>query len=225
MSCPSEVRELVQRLAREQDEAAWLELVKRYEVRLLVFLEKRLGDRTKCEDLFQNILIEVWQHIADIVFEEGRCFEGYLFWLAGVRTADELRKPGAKRIGKVAVVSIYDTYASGSQSLQQFEHKLKEKARNLSSFIISDEQRSREANVLVTILRAYTRRIREKGQSKKRRVFDLIFCKARGIKDTAARLGMSRDAVKQMKKRMCDDLKELARKHDPRHTLFPGLWN
>ena len=218
MSCPHEVQELVRRITEKGDEAAWETLVKMYEVRLLGFLQKRISDRAACEDVFQDLLIEVWQRIARVEFEQGRCFEGFLFWLASVRATDWLRRQGRAP----TLVSIYDLCSSESES--GFEHRVKEKARNLSSLIESGERREREANVLVAILRECTQRMKEKGQFQRLRVFDLVFCKGMSNKDAAERLGMSRQAVKEAKRRICGELSELAKKKDPRHSLFPKLW-
>ena len=210
-------QDLVGRILRDRDSGAWETLLGRYDARLLTFLERQTQDHTACEDLFQEICLEVWQHLDRVAFDHERSFETFLFRVARVRSIDFLRKRSRAK----PHVSIFDSAYDSSSVLAG---RLRDSAPGISTLFDIKERRGREADILVRVLRAFADRAKSKGRLRKLQLFDLLFCKALPIRETAEVVGMSRDAVKQAKKRMSDELKELARRFDPNHTLFPGLW-
>ena len=81
--------QVLARLARAGNLAAFESLLRKWQPPLLRFLQRRVGNRSDAEDLFQETFIRVYQHLAD--FDERRSFKTWIYTIAWRLTANHLR--------------------------------------------------------------------------------------------------------------------------------------
>src|SRR5262245_49083916 len=79
---------------RTGDEAAWNELITRFEGRLLAFVESRLRRRDVAEDVVQETLIGFLTSLPN--YDAARSLESYLFSIAAHKLTDHLRREGRR---------------------------------------------------------------------------------------------------------------------------------
>lgn len=77
---------------RSGDQAAWQELIDRYEGRLGAFVRARLRDRSSVEDVVQETFLGFLRSLPH--FDASRDLESYLFTIAAHKIRDHLRKQG-----------------------------------------------------------------------------------------------------------------------------------
>ena len=75
---------------REGDNAAFRELIERYQDPLLRFLIRFMGDRQAAEDVFQDAFLQI--HLAADNFDVERRFKPWLFTIAANKGRDYLRR-------------------------------------------------------------------------------------------------------------------------------------
>lgn len=71
------------------EERAFQELVERYQVRLLNFIYRTIGDRERAEDLVQEVFIRVYRHIHR--FDTSKKFSTWIYTIASNLAKNELR--------------------------------------------------------------------------------------------------------------------------------------
>jgi len=71
------------------DERGFEELVERYQVRLLNFVYRTIGDREKAEDLVQEVFIRVYRHLHR--FDPAKKFSTWVYTIASNLAKNELR--------------------------------------------------------------------------------------------------------------------------------------
>ncbi len=71
------------------EERAFEELVERYQVRLLNFVYRTIGDREKAEDLVQEVFIRVYRHLHR--FDRAKKFSTWVYTIASNLAKNELR--------------------------------------------------------------------------------------------------------------------------------------
>jgi RNA polymerase sigma-70 factor (ECF subfamily) len=71
------------------DPAAFAQIVARYQVRLLNFVYRMIGDREQAEDLVQEAFLRVHRHLDR--FDRGRKFSTWLYTIASNLAKNELR--------------------------------------------------------------------------------------------------------------------------------------
>jgi RNA polymerase sigma-70 factor (ECF subfamily) len=71
------------------DERGFEELVQRYQVRLLNFIYRTIGDREKAEDLVQEVFIRVYRHLHR--FDSAKKFSTWVYTIASNLAKNELR--------------------------------------------------------------------------------------------------------------------------------------
>src|SRR6266513_430444 len=71
------------------EERAFSELVTRYQVRLLNFVYRTIGDREKAEDLVQEVFIRVYRHLHR--FDRSKKFSTWVYTIASNLAKNELR--------------------------------------------------------------------------------------------------------------------------------------
>src|ERR1700730_7832803 len=71
------------------EERAFQELVERYQVRLLNFIYRTIGDREKAEDLVQEVFIRVYRHLHR--FDRSKKFSTWAYTIASNLAKNELR--------------------------------------------------------------------------------------------------------------------------------------
>lgn len=72
------------------DERAFTELVRRYETKLLTFVTRMIGDRTRAEDVVQQAFIQVFRHVHG--FDQSKNFASWVYTIARNRANSEMRK-------------------------------------------------------------------------------------------------------------------------------------
>src|SRR5438270_9240388 len=72
------------------DEAAFTELVERYQPRLRYYLRKMLHDPQRAEDALQDVWLDVFQAVARL--NDSSAFRAWLYRIARDRASRELRK-------------------------------------------------------------------------------------------------------------------------------------
>lgn len=73
----------------EGEERAFPELVDRYQMRLLNFVYRTIGDREKAEDLVQEVFIRVYRHLHR--FDRSKKFSTWIYTIASNLAKNELR--------------------------------------------------------------------------------------------------------------------------------------
>lgn len=71
------------------EERAFEELVERYQVRLLNFVYRTIGDRERAEDLVQEVFIRVYRHLHR--FDRSKKFSTWVYTIASNLAKNELR--------------------------------------------------------------------------------------------------------------------------------------
>ena len=84
----SEVNVLIQAHLRG-DPRAFREIVTRYQVRLLNFVYRMIGDRERAEDLVQEAFLRVYRHLDR--FDQSRKFSTWIYTIASNLAKNELR--------------------------------------------------------------------------------------------------------------------------------------
>jgi hypothetical protein len=88
------------------------------------------------------------------------------------------------------------------------------------------EDEGRKQRALAQILREFVGELWSAGEFEKLMVLESLFVLGRRNKDVAVRFGIADEKlVAGIKFRAIDKLRGLARKADPNHTLFRGLWS
>lgn len=83
----------------EGSTAAFETLVRRYQPRVLRFLEHQLGNREDARDVTQRVFVHAYESLAR--FKPGACLAPWLFAIARFQGIDQLRHIGARRdLGK-----------------------------------------------------------------------------------------------------------------------------
>lgn len=181
--------ELVERIRRDDEEGwndAWLELIERYEGRLLAFAESRLGRRQVAEDVVQDTFLGFLTSLPN--YDGRRPLEGYLFAICAFKLTDHLRRAGRRPALPWSNVS------DSSGNYEPAGH-----ARPASSIIRSGERRHLEENALVAALGEQIARWRERGEWQKIQCAELLLVRGWANKDVAAKLDLSEQQVANIK--------------------------
>ena len=71
------------------DQRAFMELVRRYDNRLLNFVYRTIGDRERAQDLVQETFVRVYRHLGR--FDQSKKFSTWAYTIAGNLAKNELR--------------------------------------------------------------------------------------------------------------------------------------
>ncbi len=182
---------------RQNDQAAWAELDKRYRGRLAAYVRRRLKDHASVEDVVQETFIGFNNSLVN--YDDKRDLQTWLFTIAAHKVTDQLRKMGRLRCQT-------GTDADDEVMVQSAD----DRQRVASSLARSAEQRDREEAALGQALGALVRDFQSKGEWVKVMALELLYVKGWGNAEVAARLKRTEQDIAnlkfQAKKRLHDHL-------------------
>lgn len=195
---------------RNNDQAAWAELDRRYRGRLTAYIRRRLKDHASVEDVVQETFIGFSNSLAN--YDEKRDLQTWLFTIAAHKVTDQLRRMGRLR-HKLGGESDEEVMVESPDARQ----------RVASSLARSAERREREEEALGIALRELIRELQAKGEWIKIMALELLYVKGWANADVAEKLNRSEQDIAnlkfQAKKRLHDYL--VAAKLSP--SVFPEL--
>lgn len=201
-------RLLVSRV-RDGDQAAWRELIDRYEGRLLTFAESRLGQRQTAEDVVQESFLGFLVSLPN--YDDTTPLEAFLFSITAHKLTDALRRSG--RRPTIPLIIPNDDGRSDEPA---------SRARRASSLARSAEGKGVERTIIANCLSELIAGWKAKGEWERLKCIELLFVAGAANKDAADRLGISQQAVANHKQFVVMKLKEAAtrarlRDFDPRN--------
>jgi len=207
---PSRSDALLIRRIRDGDQAAWRELIARFEGRLLAFVESRLRDRFTAQDVVQEALVGFLISLPN--YDESRPLEGYLFSIAAHKLTDHLRREGRR-----PALPLSSTENSDGQ------WEIPGRMRPASSILRSGERRDLETRALADVLKKQIEHWRSRGDWTKVKCMELLFVRGWANKDVASELDLTEQQVANYKFDFLARLKSMIRKQGLNEDVFPEL--
>lgn len=201
---------LLIRRIREGDADAWAELIRRYEGRLLAFVEARVGDRMTAEDLVQEAFLGFLNSLPN--YDGKRSLESWLFSIAAHKLTDHLR-----RVGRRPAVPLSGLGSSGSPWDPAGA------GRGPSTVLGSRERRGFEEDALAAAVAEQMTRIKQNGEWLRAACLELLFLRGRPNNETARLLGVDEQKVANWKFDFLNKLRTAVRRQNPPEELFPEL--
>ncbi|MEX2188811.1 MAG: RNA polymerase sigma factor [Pirellulales bacterium] len=195
---------------RTGDEAAWNELIARYEGRLLAYVESRLRRRAESEDVVQETFVGFLSSVVN--YDDSRPLETYLFSIAAHKLTDFLRREGRRPTLPLA---------AGGDSQSQWDPP--DRQRRASAIAQSGERRKIESDVIARLLAEEVARWRERGDWTKLKCLELLIVRGMANKDAATALDISEQQVANFKFDFLARLRTLVRRQDLSEDMFPEL--
>ncbi len=201
---------LLIRRIRQGDADAWSELIRRYEGRLLAFVELRAGDRMTAEDLVQETFLGFLNSLPN--YDGQRSLESWLFSIASHKLTDHLR-----RVGRRPAVPLSGL---GSHSSPWEPPGM---ARGPSTVMGSRERRGIEEEALAAAIREQMDRLKQSGEWLRAACLELLFLRGRANKEVAQLLGVDEQKVANWKFDFLSKLRAAIRQQSLPEELFPEL--
>lgn len=199
------------------DDAAWTALQDDYYRRIYFFVKRYVQDHQTAEDLTQDVFLGAVKGIA--TFDRIYTMDQFLFGIAKNRVIDHYRKH------KIALVSP-KADDDGERSRLWLENMADGAAAPPKERVVTHEDRNRQRVILAGILREFVAELWGAGEFQKLMVLEYLFVLGGRNKDAAVRFGIADEkAVAGIKFRAIEKLRGLARRSDPNHSLFKGLWS
>jgi RNA polymerase sigma-70 factor (ECF subfamily) len=195
---------------RSADEAAWSELIARYEGRLLAFVECRLRRRDAAEDIVQETLIGFLTSLPN--YDSSRSLESYLFSIAAHKLTDYLRREGRR-----------PALALSAGESTDGEWNFPAKDRSASAICRSGERRQLEAAAIAAAMQEHVDRWRSRGEWWKIKCAELLFVRGLANKEVAEKLGISEQQVANQKFDFIARMKTLLTRQNLSTDVFPEL--
>lgn len=205
------------RQLQAMDDGAWTSLQDDYFRRIYFFVKRYVQDHQTAEDLTQDVFLGAVRGIA--TFDTAYTLDQFLFGIAKNRVIDHYRKH------KIALVSP-KADDDGERSRIWLENMADGAAAPPKERVVQGEDLGRQRQVLAGILREFVGELWSAGEFQKLMVLESLFVLGTRNKDAAVRFGIADEkAVAGIKFRAIDKLRGLARRSDPNHSLFKGLWS
>lgn len=197
---------------RQGDSSAWETLIRRYEGRLLAFIEIRLNDRTAAQDVLQETFLGFLNSLPN--YDEKTPLESFLFAIASHKLTDTLRRNGRR-----PAIPIHWTSDSGV-SLEPVS-----KLRKASSMARSAERNLIVEKVFSECMKGLVQSWLSRGEFERLMCIELLFSLGLANQDVARKLGISEQAVANHKSFVVQKLKAaatIARLRDVDWTRLAG---
>lgn len=182
---------------RQNDQAAWGELVDDYKPRLLRFAHRRIRDLSTCEDIVQDALISFVQSVGSL--DESRPVEGYLVRICGCRIADYLRK--AYRDAEYKAWAAEEVRPVRENAAQGYLVTQREQAG-----ADRDDERKAAIREAIPVL---VERLERRGQHERARAVQMLFGEMAGTADVAAELGLATAKVASWRFESVESLRKI----------------
>lgn len=188
---------------RRGDEAAWTQLVQRYQGRLLAFASRRTRDAAAAEDLVQDTFVHLLRAVSN--FRGDATLETFLFMILRRRIIDHYRG----RRGEV-------------ESLQQGADSTRDAPRDLAAqlpasdataswYVRRDELSAVHQEALAAALSALVGRCQQQRRFDELKIVELIFYSQQRNRDVARILGVTENQVALTRRRWIQRLHDHVR--------------
>lgn len=171
---------------RAGNQAAWGDLIDRYQGRLTAFVESRLANRSAAEDIVQEAFLGFLSSLPN--YDGQRPLEGYLFSICSYKVTDHLRREGRRPTIPLS---------SGDPSGGDWE--LPGSDRVASSLARSGEQKRIEERSVADALQEHVRRWTQKNNWLKLKCIELLIVRGWSNKKTAQALNLTEQQVANYK--------------------------
>ena len=192
-------------------QAAWAELVVRYEGRLRAYARRRLRDHGATDDAVQETFIGFLHSLSN--YDDKRDLQTWLFTIASHKVTDQMRKLGRR------------PYQTGNESDEILGKETDDRQRAASSLYRSQEKQEMESDAVARGLRELVGGFRQKGDFKRVQVLELLFVKGWPNWQVAKFLDVSEQQVANYRfaavKKLCEAMKLAGLPGD----VFPELQN
>ncbi|OWK41900.1 RNA polymerase sigma factor [Fimbriiglobus ruber] len=190
--------------------AAWEELVVRYEGRLRAYARRRLRDHMVADDVVQDTFIGFLNSLS--AFDEQRGLQSWLFTIAAHKVTDQLRKMGRT------------PYQPGSDADEEMLGRAADgRQRPASSLARSKERLELETAAVARALRDLIRGLQQKGDYTRIQVLELLFVKTWPNWQVAEFLNVSEQQVANYRYAAVQKLCESMRGANLSSDVFPDL--
>lgn len=179
------------------DESAWEDLIRRYEGRLLAFVDVRLGDANAARDVVQETFLGFLTSLPN--YDEHTPLESFLFSIASHKLTDVLRRNGRR-----PALSLF----LPRDSIPGIDPASKD--RKASSLARSAERNLIVERVLGDAMRGLIQSWYSRGEFERLKSVELLFVLGWTNKAVAAKLGISEQAVANHKSFAIQKLKAAA---------------
>ena len=182
---------------RRGDPQAWEAFIRRYEGRLLSFVEVRLTDRSTAQDVVQETFLGFLTSLPN--YDETTPLESFLFAIAAHKLTDALRRSGRRPTLPLLLPS---DSGAGSEPVAR--------TRKASSMARSSESHIAMERVVGDALRSLIQTWLSRGDFERLKCVELLFVLGWSNKDVAAELEISEQAVANHKSYVIQKLKSAA---------------
>lgn len=212
MKKDSAVDQVLIKRIRSGDADAWGDLIKRYEGRLLAFVNSRLSNRSASEDIVQEAFIGFLNSLAN--FDGRRSLESYLFSICAYKMTDHLRREGRR---PAIPLSVGEGSSGGHWQLEG-------EARPASSIARSGERQEIEQEALADALEQQVQHWQQKNDWTKLKCVELLIVRGKANKDVAALLKITEQQVANFKFDFLNRMRTLIRRQGLSGDVFPELY-
>ena len=173
---------------RSGDQAAWSQLVERYQGRLLAFARRRAPRHADPEDLVQDTFLQFLRGIAG--FRGQASVETFLFLILRRRIIEMLRGK------KLAACNLPDSPSDDSSAID-----LPAADASASWYVGRDEQRETAKVALAEALKPLVKSLQEELNFRDLQILELLFYAQRPNREIAAKLSVSAEHIAMVKHR------------------------
>ena len=212
MKKSSEIDRLLVSRIRSGDSDAWSDLIKRYEGRLLAFVDSRLSNRSASEDIVQEAFVGFLNSLP--TYDGRRSLESYLFSICAYKLTDHLRREGRRPAIPLS---------AGRDSSGQWQ--LTGDARPASSIARSVERKRIEEDALIEALAEQVQKWQQRGDWSKLKCIELLIVRGLANKEVAHLLSITEQQVANFKFDFLSRLRTLIKRQGLSQEVFPELYD